>query len=241
MKTIMIKGPIISNGEKWIYDWFEEDSTCPNDVIKALPDDNSEVTVIINSGGGYVDCGNEIYTALKSYAGKVIVDIIEAASAASVIAMAGDTIRITPVGQLMIHNVSCISSGDYHTMDKTSEILQKANQSISSAYQLKTGLSQEELLAMMDKETRMTAEEAKEKGFVDEILFQKEEGMILVANCKELLPQNIISTMQKWKNGENSLQSMIRQEVEKAMKQSNENSSDGIREPEKHRNRFFFI
>lgn len=240
MKKIMIKGPIISNGEKWIYDWFEEDSTCPNDVIKALPDDNSEVTVIISSGGGYVNCGNEIYTALKTYAGKVIVEIIEAASAASVIAMAGDIVRITPVGNIMIHNASCISSGDYHTMDKTSEILQKTNQSISNAYQLKTGLSQEELLAMMDKETWMTAEEAKKNGFVDEILFREEEGMILVANCKELLPRNIISTMQKWKNGENSLQSMISQEVEKAMKQLNQNRSEGMREPEK-RNRFFFI
>jgi len=241
MKTIMIKGPIISNGEKWIYEWFEEDSTCPNDVIKALPDDNSEVTIIINSGGGYVNCGNEIYTALKSYAGRVIVEIIEAASAASVIAMAGDIIRITPVGNIMIHNASCITSGDYHAIDKTSEILQKTNQSISNAYQLKTGLSQEKLLAMMDKETWMTAEEAKENGFVDEILFQEEEEMILVANCKELLPQNIISTMQKWKNGESSLQSMISQEVEKAMKQINENKSESMREPEKQRNRFFFI
>lgn len=199
MTEINIKGPIISNSEKWIYDWFGEDSTCPNDVRNSLPDDNSDVKVIINSGGGYVNCGNEIYTALKSYNGKVTIDIIEAGSAASVIAMAGNPTRITPVGQIMIHNVSTISQGDYRVMDKSSDTLKKANASISAAYQLKTGLSQDELLSMMDNETWFTAEEAKEKGFVDEILFQEEQVPKLVANCTELLQENIIRKMQNAK------------------------------------------
>ena len=69
MKYIYINGPIIENGEKWIYDWFEESATCPNDVIKELPENGEPVTVVINSGGGYVICGNEIYTRLKMYAG----------------------------------------------------------------------------------------------------------------------------------------------------------------------------
>lgn len=199
MKTIHVKGPIISNGEKWIYDWFGEDATCPRDVINELPEDGSEVLVIINSGGGYVDCGNEIYTALKSYGGMVTVDIIEACSAASVIAMAGNPTRITPVGRLMIHNTSMGVQGDYHVMDKSSEMLQKANQSISAAYQIKTGLSRDELLIMMDDETWMTAEEALKKGFVDEILFQNESVQQLVANCRDMLPTNIIQKMQNMK------------------------------------------
>lgn len=200
MTTINIKGPIIENGQKWVYDWFDEDSTCPNDVVNALPQDRTDVSVIINSGGGYVDQGNEIYTALKMYSGKVTTIVIKAASAASVIAMAGDTVQITPVGQIMIHNVSAGAQGDYNTMDKASEVLKKANKSISTSYQIKTGLSEEELLNLMNEETWLTAEEAKEKGFADEILFQDETAIKLVASHKELLPLNIVQKMQEYKN-----------------------------------------
>lgn len=196
MTTIEVKGPIIRNGDKWIYEWFGADATCPNDVIQALPSDGSEVQVIINSGGGYVNCGNEIYTALKSYGGMVSVIIIEACSAASVIAMAGNPVKMTPVGQIMMHNASGTASGDYHVMDKTSEFMQKVNQSIANAYQIKTGLSKEELLALMDKETWMTAEEAKEMGFIDEILFQDEKTELFTASSRELLPENVIQKMQ---------------------------------------------
>lgn len=199
MTIINVKGPIIRNGEKWIYDWFEEEATCPKDIIKALPEDGSEVKLMINSNGGYVDCGNEIYTALKSYTGHVTVDIIRAASAASVIAMAGNTVRIAPVGCIMIHNASCVKNGDYHDMDKASELLQKTNQSIANAYQIKTGLAQDVLLAMMDTETWMTAEEAKEKGFVDEILFLDCADPVLVASAANLLPEKIITKMHHMK------------------------------------------
>lgn len=125
MKYIYINGPIIENGEKWIYDWFEESATCPNDVIRELPEDGEPITVVINSGGGYVTCGNEIYTRLKMYAGEVTTLVIEAASAASVIAVAGDIVQIIPPGQIMIHNASLVCQGDYREMDKSSEILKK--------------------------------------------------------------------------------------------------------------------
>lgn len=197
MRRILIKGPIITNGEKWLYDWFGMDATCPNDID--LPGDGSDITVMINSGGGYVHVGNEIYTMLKQYAGHVTIDIIEACSAASVIAMAGNTVRCTPTGQIMIHNVSSYTEGDYRDMEHAAEVLQKANESICAAYELKTGKSREELLAMMDRETWMTAEEAKEMGFVDEILFQEEKPLKLVANCESLLPDNVVSVLQAHK------------------------------------------
>lgn len=146
-----------------------------------------------------MDCGNEIYTGLKTYPGKVTVDIIEACSAAATIAMAGNPTRITPVGQIMIHNVSMGAQGDYRVMAKSSEVLQKANKSISAAYQLKTGLSQEDLLNLMDDETWLTAEEAKTYGFVDEILFQDEAVTKLTANFKDMLPANIVAKMQNMK------------------------------------------
>lgn len=216
MKTIRVSGPIIENGQKWIYDWFEEDATCPNDVIKELTEDALPVTVIINSGGGYVDCGNEIYTALKSYAGQVTVVIIMAASAASVIAMGGDIVKITPPGQIMIHNVSMGTTGDYNEMDKCSEILKKTNRSIASAYQLKTGLAEEVLLDLMNQETWLTAQEAKEQGFVDEILFQENETKKFVASCKDMLPENIINKMQELRKGggamHNTNREIIKQE-----------------------------
>ena len=105
MKTIQIKGTIISNDERWIYDWFEWEATAPKDVI--LPETGEPIEVHINSGGGDVYAGSEIYTALRSYQGDVTVKIVGiAASAASVIAMAGDTVEISPTAQIMIHNVS---------------------------------------------------------------------------------------------------------------------------------------
>ena len=168
---LKVNGDIISNGDKWVYDFYEIDSTCPNDILDQLPKDGSDVEITINSGGGLVTSGNEIYTALKSYDGHVTVNIINAGSAASIIAMSGDKVRISPVGQIMIHNVSMGAIGDYHDMDKASEILQKANEALANAYRLKTGMSKAVLLEKMDKETWLNAEEAKEYGFADEIMF----------------------------------------------------------------------
>lgn len=171
MAKIDIKGPIINDGDKWIYDWFGIPAVCPkdvNDVISTLKGEDLEVD--INSGGGDVFAGSDIYTAIRSYKGNVIINCVGlAGSAASVILMAGKN-KITPVGMVMIHNTSGSARGNYHDMDKSSEILQKANKSITNAYIEKTGMSQDELLALMDKETWMTADEAIQYGFVDEIM-----------------------------------------------------------------------
>ena len=110
---INVKGAIVPNNEKWIYDLLDMDATSPNDIIDALPSTNEDVEIIINSGGGEVMSGSEIYTALKSYAGNVNVKVVGvAASAASVIAMAGDTIEMSPTAQMMIHNASTLAYGD---------------------------------------------------------------------------------------------------------------------------------
>ena len=104
---IKVNGPIISSDDKWFYDWFEMEATSPKDVLDLLPaNHNEDVEVTINSNGGLVDMGNEIYTALRSYEGHVKVNIVMAGSAASIIAMAGNTVAISPVGQIMIHNVA---------------------------------------------------------------------------------------------------------------------------------------
>ena len=168
---IDVRGDIISNDDKWIYDWLDWDSTCPNDIKNAIASlqPGEMLTVNINSGGGSVMAGQEIYSVL---AGRSDVEInIQslAGSAASVIAMA-NTCKMSPVATIMIHNVSMSgASGDYHDMQKNAEILKTMNGALSEAYARKTGRSKDEILKMMDKETWITAEKALELGFIDKI------------------------------------------------------------------------
>lgn len=138
MKVIPIKGTIVSNNDSWIYDWFGWDYTAPKNVV--LPETGEDIEVHINSGGGDVYAGSEIYTALRSYSGKVVVKIVGiAASAASVIAMAGDEVEISPTAQIMIHNVSSNVSGDHNALLHEAEVLEGFNKSIANAYIYKTG------------------------------------------------------------------------------------------------------
>ena len=172
MRKIEVKGTIVGNADKWIYEWFGMDATCPKDVNAAISEANGEPLLVeINSGGGDVFAGSEIYTALKAYAGTVEINIVGlAASAASVIAQAGHS-RISPTALFMVHNVSGSAAGDFHDMQQEAEILQTANKAVAAAYVEKTGKSMEELLGIMDAETWMDAQKAVEYGFVDEVMF----------------------------------------------------------------------
>ena len=194
-KKINVKGPIVSNSDAWIYEWFGIEATSPQKVNDALEKANGEdIEVEINSGGGSVFAGSEIYTALKSYKGNVIVKIVGlAASAASVIAMAGNKVMMSPTAQIMIHNVSSRAEGDYRDMEHTAEVLRNANNTIANAYRLKTGKTQEELLKLMDNETWMTAQKAKELGFIDEIMFDEEQQLIANHGYSGLLPPEVIN------------------------------------------------
>lgn len=165
-----MKGDIIFNDDKWIYDWLEWDATCPNDIKKAIENlqPGETLDVLVNSGGGYVTAGQEIYSLLV---GRNDVDIkiqSMAGSAASVIAMANRS-EISPVAMIMIHNVSGAAQGDYHDMQHQAEVLKQMNKALAQAYIKKTGKSEEEILKLMDKETYITANQALEMGFVDRI------------------------------------------------------------------------
>ncbi|WP_430609697.1 head maturation protease, ClpP-related [Enterococcus sp. DIV0876] len=198
---IKINGPIISSDDKWFYDWLDMEATCPNDVLSKLPENGEDVEVTINSYGGLVDMGNEIYTGLRAHSGKVTANVVMAGSAASIIAMGANKVAISPVGQIMIHNVSMGAGGDYHEMDKASEILQKANHSLANAYVAKTGKSKDEVLTLMENETWLTAEEAVENGFADSIMFENEDRPQLVADGSSgLIPQKLINEVKKLKN-----------------------------------------
>lgn len=193
MKRINIKGPIIPNDDQWIYDYFDIEATSPKIVAKTIDEaKGDELEVEINSGGGDVYSGSEIYTALKSYSGNVVVKIVGiAASAASVIAMAGKKVYMSPTSQMMIHNVSAYAAGDHKSMAHASEILKGANETVANAYMLKTGKAHKELLAMMDKETWLTPQKALELGFIDEIMFTQ-IGSLVAAMDNHMLPREVI-------------------------------------------------
>lgn len=208
-KKINIKGVIIPNDYKWIYDWFEIDSTCPNDVNAQLEDANGEdIEVIINSGGGDVYSGSEIYTSLKEYSGNSIGKIVGlAASAASVAAMGVKKLLISPTAQIMIHNVSSYAAGDYRDLQHESEVLKNYNTSIANAYILKSGISQEKLLELMNNETWFNAQQALENKLVDEIMFDEGNQLKMVASSRDsqLIPMEVINKVKNelLKNGVN--------------------------------------
>lgn len=191
MKTVNVKGEIIPNDYALYYDWFEMDYTCPSnikDVIATL-ENGEELTVIINSGGGDVVSGQEIYSILKKISGehKVTVEVQSmAASAASMIAMAGDVVKMSPVALLMIHNASTCTAGDYRDMQHTAEVLQTVNAAIVEAYKAKTGMDEDTLKNMMDHETWLTANQCLENGFADAIIKDEKPGIVTNAMIGKL-------------------------------------------------------
>lgn len=195
---INVKGSIIPSNQAWIYDYFGIENTNPKAIQRALEQAAGEdVDVEINSGGGDVFAGSEIYSALRSYDGTVRIHVVGlAASAASVIACAAHS-DITPTAQMMVHNVRTWADGDYREMDHTSEVLRKANRAIASAYMEKTGMSEKEALALMDRETWMTAQDAVDAGLIDEISKPKQEVGQLVAAACDVLPAQLIAKMQQ--------------------------------------------
>lgn len=188
---INVKGTIISNNEKWIYDLFEKDSTAPKDIV--LPETNEPIDVVINSGGGDVYAGSEIYTALRAYQGDVTVQIVGiAASAASVIAMAGNKVEISPTAQMMVHNVQSGAVGDHNVLQHEADVLKNYNTSIANAYVAKTGKSMDDLLELMNASTWLTADQAVENGFADAVMFQNTEAPKLVADISAAIPSDVI-------------------------------------------------
>ena len=118
----------------------------------------------------------QIYNMLMEYKGDVTVKVDAlAASAASVIAMAGTSVLMSPVGMMMIHNPMTIAIGDSKEMQKAGEMLDEVKESIMNAYEIKTGLSRARISHLMDAESWFNAKKAVELGFADEILFEKKE------------------------------------------------------------------
>lgn len=197
-----IYGDIVPNDDAWIYDYLEMDCTCPSRVAAALEDAKGQpVDVYINSGGGDIFAGSEIYSAIRSYTGQTTLHVVGlAASAASVIACAGRCF-ISPTAMMMVHNVSGTFGGDCHDMDKAAEVLRQANSAIAAAYVAKTGMTEEKALAMMDHETWITAKQAVDRKLVDGIEEEAKQptqmvaaiGMALSAKTKQRIRDTVKS------------------------------------------------
>ena len=168
-RTLRLEGPIDEES-------FWGDEITPQMFRDELNAGEGDVTVWINSPGGNVFAAAEIYTMLKDYKGSITVKIDAiAASAASVVAMAGDTVQMSPVAMLMIHDPSTVAMGTTKDMEKAIEVLNEVKESIINAYASKSGLSHARIANLMSNETWMNAKKAVELGFADEILFAKKE------------------------------------------------------------------
>lgn len=163
------------NGEISDETWYGDEVT-PKMFKEELQDGEGDITVWINSPGGDVFAAAQIYNMLMDYKGNVTVKIDGlAASAASVIAMAGTEVQMSPVAMMMIHNPATIAIGDSSEMKKAIDMLDEVKESIMNAYEIKTGLSRSRISHLMDAESWFNAKKAVELGFADKLLFSKEE------------------------------------------------------------------
>lgn len=170
---LRIEGDIVSDDDAWFYEWFGLPVATPNAFRTALGEHKGKnITVWIDSYGGDVFAAAGIYNALKEHKGKVTVKIDgKAMSAASVIAMAGDEIKMSPVSIMMIHNPWSDVRGEAKDMRHAADVLDEVKETIINAYQAKTKRSRSKISEMMDEETFMSAKKALKEGFADEILY----------------------------------------------------------------------
>ena len=168
-RTLVLNGQIAEDS------WFGDEVT-PAIFRDELMKGEGNITVWINSPGGDVFAAAQIYNMLMDYKGNVTVRIDGlAASAASVIAMAGTTVEMSPVGMLMVHNPSTAVIGNTKEMQAAIQMLDEVKESILNAYELKTGQPRQQLSDLMDAESWMNAKKAVELGFADKILFANED------------------------------------------------------------------
>ena len=169
-RTLYLSGTIAEES------WFDDDVT-PALFKSELQSGSGDITVWINSPGGDCVAASQIYTMLMDYPGHVTVKIDGlAASAASVVAMAGTQVLMAPTAMMMVHNPLTVAIGDSEEMQKAIAMLSEVKESIINAYEIKTGLSRAKLSHLMDAETWMNAKKAVELGFADGILTDEKKS-----------------------------------------------------------------
>ena len=168
---------LLLDGEISDETWWGDEVT-PQMFRSELNAAEGDIDLWINSPGGDCYAAAQIYNMLMEYKGNVAVKIDGiAASAASVVAMAGSTVEMSPVATIMIHNPMTVSIGDTHEMERTITFLSEIKESIINAYEIKTGLSRAKISRLMDAETWMNAKKAVELGFADSVLYENREHL----------------------------------------------------------------
>ena len=196
-KTEMAERTLFLNGTIAEESWFDDDVT-PQLFKNELMSGSGNITVWINSPGGDCVAAAQIYNMLMDYKGDVTVKIDGiAASAASVIAMAGTKVLVSPVSMLMIHNPMTAAFGNSEEMQRAIEMLGSEKDSIINAYEIKTGLSRAKLSRLMDAETWMDANKAVELGFADGIMSRTDETEDMVAPTVSMLysKANVVNSL----------------------------------------------
>jgi len=170
---LRIEGEIVDEDDAWLYEWLGIAHVTPNAFRKELAEHKGKnLTVWIDSLGGVVWAAAGIYNALKEHNGRITVKIDgKAMSAATIIAMAGDEVLMSPAAVMMIHNPWVHAAGDAGFLRQMAGVLDEIKEAIINAYEIKTGLSRDELARLMDEETWMSARKAVELGFADGILY----------------------------------------------------------------------
>lgn len=184
MKTIQMKGEVIPDDYSDVYDFLNYKYFSPKSVTDALKNANGEdITLEINSPGGYIDAGSEIYTELMEYPGTVNAKIVGyACSAASWIALAADHVAMSPTAQMMIHRASGGAIGNSSDMKSEYNALDQMDKSFVDLYAKRTGKSPNEIYQMMVDTTWMNAKTAVENGFADEVMFENKEPALVNAD-----------------------------------------------------------
>ena len=196
---LRIQGEIVDDDDVWIYELFGITTTAPNvfrDELKQYS--GKDIIVWIDSYGGNVFAAAGMYNALMEHNGNVTVKIDgKAMSAATVVAMAGGEILMSPAATMMIHNPLTEVYGYASELRKVADILDEVKESIINAYQLKTNRSREEISAMMDSEMYMSAKTAIEEGFADGMLYADDDKQIEMAFNRHNIMNNTIEAIKK--------------------------------------------
>lgn len=198
---IEITGDIVFDGiVTEFYDWFDIPYTSPNKIKKALNDSskNEDLEIYINSPGGSVYAGFEIYNLLNEYKGKITVKIVGiAASAASFISQIPKAkVLMSPLSQMMIHRVSTSAEGNKNIMDFSSQYLQLTDDTVAQAYALKSGQKTETILKLMDSETFLSPQQALNLKLIDGIMdFTETTDAPPLYNCLNLNNNKLISNV----------------------------------------------
>lgn len=184
MVTIPIKGTIVDDDDADVYEFWNYSYTSPNSVAKALDGANGQDIILeINSPGGYVNAGSEIYTKVREYSGNVEAKIIgQACSAASWIALAANKVIISPTAQMMIHRASIAAAGNVDDLTSAINALDEMDRAYVDLYSKRTGKKPEEIYQLMANTTWMNAKTAVENGFADEVMFEQKEPAVVNAD-----------------------------------------------------------